>query len=439
MTGKEKGPSEYGWLYDPNEQPAAHEEHPTADLPPVETAASRHRLRRSLVVVTAAALLVGGMVATDYYVNHHGSASSPNGNGPSQTVVSGNTLTPKPPTQAECIAKLPMAVKLGQKLMISADASNISEVSAVMQKYSLGGVILMGPVPSAAATHALVEAQKIAPLVATDQEGGTVERYKSGGTLPAASQVPSLWSPAVVEERVAESDRYLKSQGVNMNLAPLADVAPASGSSVLGSRIFSADPTVVTTYARAYVQAGLRAGVLPTLKHFPGLGSTTGNTDFGSATVPPLSQLQTKDLVPDRNLRGTAAAVMVGNQIVPDLTDGLPASLSRAAVTGLRRNQLGYKNNVVITDSLSAAAITGRYSITDAAVMAWEAGNDIALTVTYGSGLTAEQQVSQIIQRAELAVKTGRLSVNDVNASVARLYALPMRPVDACSLAANKS
>jgi beta-N-acetylhexosaminidase len=314
----------------------------------------------------------------------------------------------------------------------------MTEVSTVMQKYNLGGIILMAPVPSAAVTHTLTEAQQIDPLVATDQEGGIVERYKNGGTLPAANWVPSHWSFGTAEQKVEESDNYLKSQGVNMNLAPLTDVAPLDGSSVLGSRIFSTDPAIVTAYGRAYVQAGLRTGVLPTLKHFPGLGSATGNTDFGPATVPSLSQLQVKDLVPYHDLRGTEAAVMVGNQIVPGLTNGLPASLSRSAVTGLLRDQLGYKNNVVITDSLSAAAITRNHSIAEAAVLAWEAGNDIALTVTYDSGLTAEQQVAQIIQKAEAAVKAGQLSISEINTSVARLFALPVRHVDACSLPPNQ-
>jgi beta-N-acetylhexosaminidase len=388
----------------------------------------RHGFRRGVIAATAAVVLVSGAVAADYYANHHGNvAAHHNPSETAQSVQVGETLTPKPPTQAECIAKLPLALKLAQKLMISADANTVDSVSAVAAKYNLGGIILMGPVPSSAQTHSLQSAQKYPLLIATDQEGGTVERYKTGGTLPAAADVPGLWTPVQAEAHAKQSELYLKSQGVNMNLAPLADVAPAGGSSVLGSRIFSSSPSVVATYDKAYVAAGLDTGVLPTLKHFPGLGGATRNTDYGPASSPAM-------LTPYKLQGGTKAAVMVGNQTVPGISGGTPASLSRNVITDLLRGQLGYKNNVVITDSLSAAAITSRGTITNAAVEAWGAGADISLTVSYGSGLTAEQQVQQILAAGKAAVAAGRLSESEVNASVARLWTLPQKHIDACKL-----
>jgi beta-N-acetylhexosaminidase len=212
-----------------------------------------------------------------------------------------------------------------------------------------------------------------------------------------------------------------------MNLAPLADVAPASGSSVFGSRIFSSDPAIVARYDKAYVTAGLDVGVLPTLKHFPGLGAATKNTDYGSASSEP-------QLSPYRVLAGTKAAVMVGNQTVPGYSNTVPASLSRNIITDLLRNQLGYKNNVVITDSLSAAAITSRESITSAAVAAWEAGADIALTVTYGPGLTAEQQVQRILSAGKAAIAAGQLNQHELDLSIGRLWSLPQKHIDACKV-----
>jgi beta-N-acetylhexosaminidase len=139
-------------------------------------------------------------------------------------------------------------------------------------------------------------------------------------------------------------------------------------------------------------------------------------------------------LTPYKLQGGTKAAVMVGNQTVPGISGGTPASLSRNVITDLLRGQLGYKNNVVITDSLSAAAITSRGTITNAAVEAWGAGADISLTVSYGSGLTAEQQVQQILAAGKAAVAAGPLSESEVNASVARLWTLPQKHIDACKL-----
>jgi beta-N-acetylhexosaminidase len=128
---------------------------------------------------------------------------------------------------------------------------------------------------------------------------------------------------------------------------------------------------------------------------------------------------------------------MVGNQIVPGLTNGQPASLSHAAITDLLRANLGYEDNVVITDSLSAKAIIDNYSLAEAAVKSWMAGSDIALFVLPQPGLTQQQQVMQIINEAKASIKSGQLSQADVNAAVARIWALPQKHVDACSLSPN--
>jgi beta-N-acetylhexosaminidase len=421
MAKHNSEPDEYAWLFDDAHQPSA------------EATPHRHTLRRALLLTAAAVVLAGAAVVADNLEKHQdnsGLSANPSNTAsasPSPHDRPSPKPTPKPPTQLECIGKLPLSLKLAQKLMISADANTVTDISAVAAEYDLGGVILMGPTPSAAATHDLQKAQTYPLLVTTDQEGGTVQRYVSGGTLPAASDVPSLWSVTEARHRAETSDRYLKSQGVNMNLAPVADVAPAGGNSVLGSRIFSSDPAVVARYAGAYVQAGLTNGVLPTLKHFPGLGAATGNTDFGIASSP-------AELGPYKALAGTKAAVMVGNQLVPNISDGLPASLSSAVVTDLLRGQLGYENNVVITDSLSAEAITQKYTIAQAAVRAWEAGADISLAVTYQPGLTAEQQVSQILDIGKTAVKSGQLDAAVVNRSIERLWSLPQKHIDACTL-----
>lgn len=339
---------------------------------------------------------------------------------------------------AQCIAKLPLDIKLGQKLMLSATTATLADASSVAAEHYMGGVILMDEA-SGTAVKAYVAAQPLPPLVATDQEGGTVQRYQSEGALPAAADVPANYSPAQINSRIAADAAYLKSQGINMNLAPVADVAPAAGAGVLGSRTFGSDPGTVATYARAYIQADLSHGVLPTLKHFPGLGSASRNTDDGPATTPSFAQLQRRDIVPYQQLAGTAAAVMVGNQTVPGLTDGLPASLSRQAVTAELRNILAYKDNVVITDSLSAKAITNQYSITTAVVKAWEAGDDIALVVqTDPATVMTSPQVDQIIAAGKQAVQDGQLSQSAVNASLARLFALSQKHVDACHIPAQR-
>src|SRR5262249_28158003 len=120
-----------------------------------------------------------------------------------------------------------------------------------------------------------------------------------------------------------------------------------------GSRSFSADPAVAAQYGVAFLQ-GLRAGgVLPVVKHFPGLGGSSGNTDVGPAQTLPLAALRTAGLPPfEAAIRAGAPAVMIANATVPGLTN-LPASLSSNAIDGLLRHDLGF-GGLVLTDSLSA-------------------------------------------------------------------------------------
>ena len=423
----------YEWLYDTAELPLATDEATPSDAPLSignwqEDAMRKHRFIKTVAVIaTLAGLSFAGVKGYDYLQD----SNQPN--------VPGETTSAKPshasPTVTECIAKLPLSLKLGQMIMVSANADTISQVTAVSAKYNIGGVILMGPVPSAAQVERFTKAQQLPPLVSTDQEGGTIQRYKQN-LLPAAADVPGS-SLTDLRDLLIKDDQYLRTQGINMNFAPVVDVNPPGGSSVLGSRIFSDSPDAVAQDAEVYVETSLNAGILPTLKHFPGLGTASRNTDYGAATTAPFSSLQQRDLLPYRQLVDKSVAVMVGNQIVPGLTSGLPASLSHAAITDLLRDNLGYKDNVVITDSLSAKAIIDNYRLAEAAVKSWMAGSDIALFVLPQPGLTQQQQVVQIVNEAKASIKSGQLSQTDVDAAVARIWALPQKHVDACSLSPN--
>lgn len=419
----------YEWLYDTAELPLPVDEATPDDVPLSignwqEDSVRKHRFIKTVAVIaTLAGLSLVGVKGYNYLQDNN----VPNVPGGTAT-----TPTPHVRTQAECIAQLPLKLKLGQMIMMSANATTMAESSALAAQYDVGGVILMEPVPSAGQVKDFVRAQTVSPLVSTDQEGGTVQRYHHD-TLPAAADVPGSNLEAL-GKLLAKDDEYLRSQGINMNLAPVIDVNPVGGTSVIDTRVFSDDPYVVAQDAKLYVQTSLSAGVLPALKHFPGLGSASKNTDYGSATTASFASLQQHDLVPYQQLAGTKAAVMVGNQTVPGLTGGLPASLSRATITDLLRGTLGYQDNVVITDSLSAAAITQRYSIAEAAVRSWTAGSDIALFVLPQPGLTVRQQVGRIIHAGETAVSKGQLSKAEVDASIARIWALPQKHIDACSL-----
>lgn len=206
---------------------------------------------------------------------------------------------------------------------------------------------------------------------------------------------------------------------LNMDLAPVVDV----GTQAIGDRTFSDDPVVVTKYAGAFA-AGLRGvGVIPTLKHFPGLGSATGNTDFEAATTPPLSELRKTDLKPyEALLDEEPVTVMFANAVVPGLTAGTPASLSPAAYKLLRKD-LDF-DGVAITDSLSAVAITNDNSVPEAVEKAIVAGADIALWDDLA-------QAGAVRDHLKRAVKKGRLGEERINEAVTRVVTL--KGADLCS------
>lgn len=342
-------------------------------------------------------------------------------------------------TQEQCAEKLPVHVLVGQVLMVGLAGSQLSQQTDIFKKYHVGGAVIMSS-PADPYDGSILAFKKNGGsredplLISTDEEGGFVQRFQDLGVLPAPATVAHAYNTAQAETMITRQGIKLKTIGIDMVLGPLADVAPLQGTSVLGSRVFSNNPSVVSDYVAAYVKGWQTAGLLPTLKHFPGLGSATDNTDFRPATTPPLSSLQQRDFLPYPPLASSGTAVMIGNQNVPGWFSG-PASLSPEANAYLR-DTLGYANNMVITDSLDAAAITSTMSVSAAVVKAITAGNDMAIIVAPDpSSMTQDLNLSLIEQSAaalERAVQDGTLPKHQLAVSVVRK--LTAQHVLACSL-----
>jgi hypothetical protein len=201
-----------------------------------------------------------------------------------------------------------------------------------------------------------------------------------------------------------------------MDLAPVLDTAsptdPVAGESY---RSFSENGEVAATYGLAFADGLEAGGIVPVAKHFPGLGHASANTDLGPSVDPPLSELETDDLIP---FVGAAAAglpvIMVGHPLVPGLTGNVPASLSPAAYQVLRSSLLF--GGVAMTDDLNARAISAAgYSQAAAAVKAIESGADMAM-IDAG-------QWSATVNALAQAVTSGGLPVAQINASINRILA----------------
>jgi beta-N-acetylhexosaminidase len=220
-----------------------------------------------------------------------------------------------------------------------------------------------------------------------------------------------------------------------MDLAPVLDIDGRPGPNADnpdGLRSFGPSAEVVTAYGAAFAEGLEAAGELATLKHFPGLGGSTGNSDLGPATTLPWAELRPQALDPFVAAIGEGApAVLVANDVVPGLTTG-PASLSAAVIGGVLRTQLGFQG-AVLTDSLSAGAIVDAgYDLPSAAVAAVEAGADLIL---FGStdtpaqvALLAPAQVAStadaMAQALVNAVADEQLPESRLDAAVIKVLAL---------------
>ena len=289
----------------------------------------------------------------------------------------------------------------------------------------IGGVALLGSEPPdrlRLRLHRVIDAARtpVLPFLASDEEGGTVQRLREViYPLPSAQRM-GQWRPERVRRAARAYADRMRRLGVRMDLAPVADLAvPGSYIDSLG-RAFNSDPERVARRVRAW-RLGMRdAGVLTVLKHWPGHGSA-GNSHTGPARVGPLEELESRDLVPFRaELAAGAEVVMVGHLLSKGLTRrGIPASLSPRALSYLRAS--AGPDTVIVTDSLTMAAASRSLGIspTRAAVRALRAGADWAMTCD-----TPPQRAVAAVRRA---IDDGRLPRAAAVASARRILELKAR------------
>jgi len=248
-----------------------------------------------------------------------------------------------------------------------------------------GAVLFERNVASAAQVRALsASLQRVArgrALIAVDQEGGPIR------TLPFAPpevSQPGLPGPSAAAASARRAARGLRAAGVNVTLAPVADVGEPG--SVVAGRAYPGDEEAVSRSLRAAVGAYRRARVASTLKHFPGLAPARVNTDDAPVTLDvDRRTLEGRDLPPFRaGIEAGAPLVMAGHALYPALDRRRIASQSPVILEEVLRRRLGFRG-VVITDSMEAAAVLSRSSLETAAVRSVSAGVDLVLMTGAGS------------------------------------------------------
>lgn len=313
-----------------------------------------------------------------------------------------------------------------------------TDVAAVTPEVAAGagGVILFGasaPSNLAADLRSLAEAapNRVAPFVMTDEEGGDVQRMANlVGSIPSAREMGATMTPSQIGQMATALARRMRAAGVTMDLAPVLDVDGGRGPNARdadGTRSFSSDEKIAAADGLAFVRGLQAGGIVAVVKHFPGLGGATGNTDVTPAATPSWTTLKRVGLVPFEDaVAAHAPAVMIANASVPGLTD-LPASISAAVITTVLRNQLGYQG-LVMTDSLSATALAASgYSVPKAAVAAIEAGADMVL---YGAAAAVASLTGATVAALVSAVGAGTLDRGRLVSAVTHILAA--KGVDLC-------
>jgi len=263
-------------------------------------------------------------------------------------------------------------------------------------------------------------------IVSIDQEGGQVARLNAGDGYAATlseAQVGAHDDLAATHAWAHTMATWLAGARINLNFAPVVDLDVNPKSPAIGAldRSFSADPDVVVERATIEIEAHRAVDVRTTLKHFPGIGSSTTNTDFGVADV--TKTWSRTELQPFQRLivSGHADLVMAGHVVNGQLdATGRPASLSAPIVTDLLRGELAW-SGVVVTDDLQAAAITKTFGRDEAILLALEAGNDLLLLAN--QQVYDPRIVTRVVEVVERAVGSGRLPATRIDEAFDRVRA----------------
>lgn len=319
--------------------------------------------------------------------------------GCSQTAASHDTADTATNATTTSLAQL-----VGQLFIVGVRPTDAASACDPLAERHAGGIFLHGPSSlGVTRTKAFVAAclrrfgTTTAPVsVSTDQEGGLVQVLKGPGfsTIPAAT-TQGTWSTTTLRRRAAEWGGQLRRAGVTLDLAPVADIVASAKAAAknppVGAlhRQYGYSSATVAPHAAAFA-AGLRSEkILPTFKHFPGLGRVTANTDTTAHVHDRTITADSPDVSEYGQLIRTGrSAVMVSSAVYDRIDVKNPACFSSKVVTGLLRGRLGFRG-LIVTDDLSAAKQVAAIPVGERAVRAITAGVDIVLVSTRSDDFAA--------------------------------------------------
>ncbi len=298
-------------------------------------------------------------------------------------------------------------------------SAEFKRINKLVKESKIGGIIFFqGEMDSEQKIIDMLQNDSEIPLlISSDFERGLGSRVENAVEFPSNMAVAATGNIFYAYEmgRAVSSDG--KTLGVRQNLAPVADVNNNPLNPIINIRSFSEDREIVSSYTIAFIAGSKNERVITTAKHFPGHGNTEVDSHLDLPVIAGTrSELFQNELVPFvQSIKAGVQAIMVGHLYVPALQgdNKVPASLSKAVVTDLLQNEIQF-DGLIVTDALNMNAVTKYFSVTDAAIMAVRAGNDILL-MPPEDNLTIDALVS--------AVKDSLISVERINHSVRKILA----------------
>lgn len=339
--------------------------------------------------------------------------------------------------------KMSLEDKVGQLLVssfpssfLSTDSQAFDDLAKAVREYRVGGfhvfgatelapsvllnaaygtVILGQPLEAASTVNRLQAIAGIPLLNSADFETGVGFRISGATTFPRAMAFGAVGDEKLAYEAGRITGVETRALGVHVNFAPVVDVNNNARNPVINTRSFGEDPQTVGRLASAYVRGLQSAGVIATLKHFPGHGDTDVDSHLGLPVIQhPRARLESIELPPFKaGIAAGADAVMTGHIEMPafDPAPNTPTTLSAPIVSGVLRKELAFQG-LIYTDSMQMQGVTKMYAPGEAAVRAVLAGNDIVLhSPDDGAAFGGIRD----------AVKSGRIPLAQVDASVLRI------------------
>ncbi len=360
----------------------------------------------------------------------------------------GDDSSSGPSSEDSAIQKMSIREKVGQMFFVRPEALDTSihwneyaelpdykleqvnkTMLAVNKDYPIGGMILYAHniVNETQLKKFIEEIRELngSPLLAIDEEGGRVARIANNENF----DVPKYESMAAI----AESDdpeeaykaaftigSYVKKYGFDIDYAPVADVNTNPDNIVIGPRAFSDDPETAAKFVVSYLNGLESAGVIGTLKHFPGHGDVSTDTHYGYASTDKTWDEMLKcEMIPFKaGIKAGAQMIMTAHIAAPNVSgDDLPATLSSVILQEKLRGELGF-DGVIVTDAMDMGAITKQFSNTEAAIKSIQAGVDVVL---------CSREFTQVFDAVVKAVEKGEIKESRIDESVKRILKLKQK------------